>query len=97
MCQLKENCTQIGGVRVPRRKHKQEHQSVNNIFSHFNSDIRYFRYINGYLPSRKTRHGHIRYQRLKINQNRRFVFKFSHILVLTVFRYFFRTPYWIKI
>ena len=49
-----------------------------------------FRYSKDRIRNGRAGYGHIRYQRLEINQNRRFVLKFTHILVLTVFRYFFR-------
>ena len=68
--------------------YKQEHQGVNNIFSHFMSYIRYFRYFNGWIRNERTGYGHLSYQRLEINQNRYFVLHFSHILALTVFLLF---------
>ena len=54
-----------------------------------------FPLFNGKLRNGRPKYGHIRHQRIQINKNQRFVFRFSRILFLTVFRYF-RRPYWIE-
>merc|ERR1711963_950290 len=51
-------------------------------------NYRYFRYFNGKLRNRRPKYGHIRHQRIHINNNHRFVFRFSQILCLTVFPLF---------
>ena len=64
------------------------------IFSNYRY-FRYFRYFNGKLRNGRPKYGYIRHQGIQINKNPRFVFRFSRILFLTVFRYF-RWPYWIE-
>ena len=51
-------------------------------------NYRYFRYFNGKLRNGRPKYGHIRHQRIQINNNHRFVFRFSQILCLTVFPLF---------
>ena len=51
-------------------------------------NFRYFRYFNGKLRNGRPKYGHIRHQRIQINNNHRFVFRFSQILCLTVFPLF---------
>ena len=51
-------------------------------------NYRYFRYFNGKLRNIRPKYGHIRHQRIQINNNHRFVFRFSQILFLTVFPLF---------
>ena len=53
--------------------------------SYFNG---FFRYFNGQLRNRRPRYGHIRHQRPQIYNNRRFVFEFAQIFILTVFPFF---------
>jgi len=48
----------------------------------------YFRYLNGKLRNRRPKYGHIRHQRIKINNDLRFLFLFFQILCLTVFPLF---------
>ena len=50
--------------------------------------FRYFRYFNGELRNGRPKHGHNRHQRIQINNNHRFVFRFSQTLCLTVFPLF---------
>ena len=45
---------------------------------------RFFRYFTGKRCNRRKKYGHIRHQRLKINTNRYFVFRFTQIFILTV-------------
>ena len=45
---------------------------------------RFFRYFIRNLCHRRTKYGHIRHQRLKINTKRWFVFCFTQIYILTV-------------
>ena len=51
-------------------------------------NYRYFRYFNGKLRNGRPKYGHIRHQRIQINNNHRFVFRFSQTLCLTVFPLF---------
>ena len=51
-------------------------------------NYRYFRYFNGKLRNRRPKYGHIRHQRIQINNNHRFLFLFFQILCLTVFPLF---------
>ena len=51
-------------------------------------NYRYFRYFNGKLRDIRLKYGHIRHQRIQINNNHRFVFRFSQILCLTDFPLF---------
>ena len=46
------------------------------------------RYLNGQLCKVRPKYGHIRHQHFQINIKQRFVFQFSHILVLTGFPVF---------
>ena len=43
-------------------------------------NVRYFRYFNGKLRNGRPKYSHIRHQRIQINSNYRFVFRFSQIL-----------------
>jgi len=67
---------------------------VVELISHLRS-FRYFRYFNGPLFNERPNYGHIRHQRVKINIFQCFVFRFSQILVLTVFP-FLRRPFWME-
>ena len=50
--------------------------------------FRYVRYFNGKLRNGRPKYGQIRHQRIQINNNDRFVFRFSQTLCLTVFPLF---------
>jgi len=50
--------------------------------------FRYFRYVNGKLRNGRPKYGHIRHHWIQINNNRRFAFRFSQNLRLTVFPLF---------
>ena len=45
---------------------------------------RFFRYFTGKWCNRRKQYGHIHHQRLKINTNRCFVFRFTQLFILTV-------------
>ena len=53
------------------------------------------------LRNGRPKDGHVLHQRLKINKNWHIGFRFSQILVLTVFLlllvFFFRRPFWIEV
>ena len=51
-------------------------------------NARYSRYFNGKLRNGQPKYGHIRYQRIQTNSNRRFVIHFYEILCLTGFPLF---------
>ena len=53
-----------------------------------------FRYLQ--LRNRRPNYGHIRHQRLQIYKNKRFVFEFAQIFVLTGFPFFFWRPFWLE-
>ena len=57
------------------------------IFSNYRY-FRYFCYFNGKLRNGWPRYSNIRHQRIQINNNHRFVFRFSQNLCLTVFPLF---------
>jgi len=50
--------------------------------------FRYFRYFNGKLRNWRPKYGQIQHQRIQINKNHRFVFRFSQTFCLTVFPLF---------
>ena len=79
--------SKVGGRRAPQTPSVYVFNQYLNMCKIF-PNYRYFRYFNGELRNGRPKHGHNRHQRIQINNNHRFVFRFSQNLCLTVFPLF---------